>query len=202
MPTYNLKNQLTPDQNYRQGLLPQRNKKGLYYRQTSCRSCLDNFSLNSENRRIINKTQDFSSKLIPLKDFVLTPAIKKTITAWTKKLNWNFPPSSIKNVFSHHIFTHLYIWQNKNQQTIAYSLCYFSDQISHIAYVFYNPDLAHSNLPIRLTLQTIIDSQTKGLKFCYLGRFSLKNGYYKRNMPGFEVYDYQKKLWLSYKKNN
>ncbi len=195
MPNFNIKNHLSPEENYQSGLLPQRNKKDLYYRQSSCRSRLANFSLSSENRRILSKTQHFSFQLLPLKNFTLTPAIQKEIILWTKKLDWNFPPSSIKTVFNKHIFNYLYLWQNANRQTVAYSLCYFSDSISHIAYVFYQPNLAHLNLPIRLTLQVIIDSQAKNLNFCYLGRFSRENGYYKRNMPGFETYDYQQHTW-------
>lgn len=186
MSTFNIKNNLSPEENYQSGLLPQRNKKGLYYKQSSCRSQLNNFNLSSENRRILNKTKDFSFKVLPLKDFNLAPNIQKNIIAWTKALAWDFPPSSIKTIFNQHIFNYVYIWQNSKKQTVAYSLCYFSDSISHIAYVFYQPELAHSNLPIRLTLQVIIDSQAKNLKYCYLGRFSPQTGYYKRNMPGFE----------------
>jgi len=185
-PQFNLKNNLSPEENYQNGLLPQRNKKGLYYHQSSCRSNLKNFHLTSENRRIIKKTQNFSFKQIPLDKFQYTPLIQKTISSWTKQLNWNFPTSSIKYVFSQHIFNQLYIWQNQNKQIVAYNICYFSPTISHGAYVFYSPKLKHSNLPIRMVLQVTIDSQKLGLKYCYMGRFSTNNGYYKRNVPGFQ----------------
>ena len=186
MTQFNIKNKQSPEENYQQGLLPQRNKKGLYYQQTSCRSNLANFNLSSENRRIIKKTQDFTFSKIPLSNFDYDSKTQKTISSWIKKLGWKFPTSSLKNIFTRHIFNQLYIWKNPKRQIIAYSLCFFSPSISHIAYVFYHPSLSHSNLPIRLTLQVIIDSQEMGLKYCYLGRFSPNNGYYKRNMPGFE----------------
>ena len=183
---FNIKNNLSPEENYRHGLLPQRNKKDLFYNQSSCRSNLENFRLSSENRRILKKTQNYSFKKTPLADFDYNPNLQKTLLLWTKKLSWNFPVSSIKTIFTRHIFNQLYIWQDSNKQIIAYSICYFSSTVSHIAYVFYHPDLSHTNLPIRLTLQTIIDSHDLGLKYCYLGRFSSQTGYYKRNMPGFE----------------
>lgn len=85
---------------------------------------------------------------------------------------------------------------NENNQEIAYSICYFDKNISHIAYVFYDPEYSHGNLPIRLVLQTIIDSQEANLNYCYLGRFSSNTGFYKRNMPGFEYF--KDNQWFQY----
>ena len=186
MTQFNIKNNQPLEKNYQQGLLPQRNQKGLYYRQTSCRSNLSNFALSSENRRIIKRTRDFSFKKIPLSNFNYSLQTQKTLSSWVNQLNWKFPTSSIKNIFTRHVFNQLYIWKDPNSHIIAYSICLFSPAISHIAYVFYHPSLSHSNLPIRLTLQVIIDSYQLQLKYCYLGRFSPSIGYYKRNMPGFE----------------
>lgn len=188
MTQFNLQNQNDIDTNYQNGLLPQRNNKDLFYSQSSCRSSLQNFNLSSENRRILNKTQDFTFEKVKLSEFDYNFSVQKEISNWVKTLTWDFPTSSIKNVFKNHIFNYLYVWKDQQNKTIAYSICYFSPQISHIAYVFYHPDLAHSNLPIRLVLQTIIDSQEMGLQYCYLGRFSPDSGYYKRNMPGFEYF--------------
>lgn len=198
MTNFNLKPNHSIEDNYQQGLLPQRNKKDLWYQESSSRSNLKDFNLNSENRRILRKTENLTYQKISLNDFIYTPEIQKKITNWIKELGWKFPTSSIKTVFTNHIFNQLYIWQDENNQEIAYSICYFSNSISHIAYIFYNPKHSHSNLPIRLVLQTIIDSQQLSLKFCYLGRFSDQNGYYKRNMPAFEYFKENK--WLSYKK--
>lgn len=196
MPQFNLKNTNSVDQNYQNGLLPQRNNKNLFYFQTSSRSNLKNLNLNSENRRILRKTEDFTFKKVPLKNFNYNPKIQKEISIWVKTLGWNFPTSSIKNIFKNHIFNYLYIWNDSQKNTIAYSICYFSKNISHIAYVFYNPEFAHGNLPIRLVLQIILDSQKLGLKYCYLGRFSKDTGFYKRNMPGFEYFENHQ--WLPY----
>lgn len=200
MPQYNITNTNTNEENYSSGLLPQRNNSAFWYQDTSCRSNLSNFKISSENKRIINKTNDFYSEVINIKDFSFTHNIQKEIFSWIKELGWNFPISSIKTIFTNHIFNQLYIWKNSKGQTVAYSVCYFSKNISHIAYVFYKPEYSHSNLPIRLVLQTIIDSHEKGLDFCYLGRFSNENGYYKRNMPGFEYFNNNN--WIKFNKKN
>jgi arginyl-tRNA--protein-N-Asp/Glu arginylyltransferase len=196
MDQFNLKNSSTIEENYQKGLLPQRNNKDLFYSQTSCRSNLKEFILSSENRRILRKTENFTFKKVSLKDFNYTFEIQKEISSWVKKLEWDFPVSSIKNIFKNHIFNYLYIWKDKENNIIAYSICYFSETISHIAYVFYHPDFARTNLPIRLVLQVIIDSHETDLDFCYLGRFSQDSGFYKRNMPGFEYY--QNNQWQNY----
>lgn len=195
---YNQSNSLTIEENYERGLLPQRNLKNVWYQDSSSRSNLSSFALSSENRRIINKTNIYRYQLIPLKDFRYTPFIQKTIYKWIKEIGWDFPISSVKTIFTDHIFNYVYVWLDKNDNAVAYSICYFSSEISHIAYVFYNPKLSHDNLPIRLSLQTIIDSHEKNLKYCYLGRFNseTKMGYYKRELPGFEYFSNND--WIKY----
>lgn len=189
MSQYNIQNQLTSEENYQNGLLPQRNSKGYWYQDSSSRSNLSLFSLSSENRRIFNKTSKFAFEVINLSEYQFATNDQKRIYSWIKQLDWDFPISSVKQIFTNHLFNRLYIWKNPQNETVAYSICYFSPTVSHIAYVFYNPLLGRSNLPIRLVLQAIQDSYQQKLKYCYLGRFSQEVGYYKRNMPGFEYFD-------------
>lgn len=195
---FNQQTHNTIEENYNIGLLPQRNIKNNWYSDSSSRSNLKGFSLTSENRRIINKTNTYRYQLIPLSEFKYTPFIQKIIYKWIKEIGWDFPISSVKTIFTNHIFNYVYIWLDKDDNAVAYSICYFSSEISHIAYVFYNPKLSHDNLPIRLSLQTIINSHEKGLKYCYLGRFNpeTKLGFYKRELPGFEYFSNNN--WIKY----
>ena len=195
MTQFNLNTTDSIEVNYQNGLLPQRNQKDLWYQESSSRSNLKNFNLTSENRRILRKTENFSFEKINLKDFKYDLSIQKKIFNWIKEIGWDFPTSSIKTIFTNHIFNYLYIWKDEKNQEVAYSICYFSDTISHIAYVFYDPKYNHSNLPIRLVIQTIIDSHQAKLNYCYLGRFSPNTGFYKRNMPGFEYFENHQ--WLT-----
>jgi hypothetical protein len=192
--TFNIKQSTDIEQKYNLGLLPQRNNQDLFYMESSCRSNLSDLALNSENRRILRKTDVFSYKLLPI---YYNIDVQKQIFSWLKVLNWDFPISSVKTVFTNHIFNNLYVWEMDNK-IVAYSVCYFSQKISHIGYVFYDPELSHGDLPIRLVLQFIIDSAAKKLDYAYLGRFSATTGYYKRTMPGFEYY--QDNKWIKYKK--
>ena len=198
MTVFNLTTTTTLESTYQSGLLPQRNQKGLFYRSSSCRSNLTDFSLSSENRRILNKTSEFNFKVLPLNQFSFTPTTQKQIHQWLATLQWDFPIASVKTIFNNHIFNQLYLWSIKDT-VVAYAICLVTPTISHIAYVFYNPIYARSNLPIRMVLQCIIDSQTNHLSYCYLGQFSETNGFYKRNMPGFEYFANNR--WIKYTKD-
>jgi len=198
MSQFNLTNNHSIESNYQQGLLPQRNRKDLWYFESSSRSNLSQFNLSSENRRILRKTDNFSFIKTPSENFDFNINVQKEIFNWIKQLGWDFPISSVKKIFSDHLFNIIYTWYDENHQIVAYSICYFSDSISHIAYVFYDPKYNHSNLPIKLVLQTIIDSHEQNLQFCYLGRFSTETGFYKRNMPGFEYF--KDNQWISYER--
>jgi arginyl-tRNA--protein-N-Asp/Glu arginylyltransferase len=196
MATYNINNNQSTEDNYQSGLLPQRNNKNIFYEDSSCRSNLANFQLSSENRRILRKTDNFSFEKFPIYQIEFNIELQKKIFKWIKAVNWDFPISSVKTLFTNHIFNYIYVWKNENNEIVAYALCYISTEISHIAYVFYDPQYDHSNLPIRLVLQVIIDSHEVNLKYCYLGRFSQTTGYYKRNMPGFQYF--AKQQWIDY----
>lgn len=201
MPKYNITSLLPLDAVYQSGLLPQRNNKKYFYQDSSSRSNLTTASLSSENRRILKKTQKFKYKIEPLNKFNFDTQVLKTCLKWSKQLDWKFPGSSIKTIFTEHLFNYVYVW-TENNQIIAYSICLFEKAFSHIAYVFYDPFYTKTDLPIRLSLQVIIDSIDRNLLFCYLGRFDpiLKTGFYKRNFPNFEIYDYKNKTWQNFKK--
>jgi len=166
---FNIKNNLTIEQNYANGLLPQRNSPGIFYQDTSCRSNLIDFSLSSENRRILHKTDGFTYEIVPI---FFNLDIQKQIFQWLKGLKW-ISISSVKTIFTNHIFNYLYVFRYQSA-VVAYSVCYFSPTISHIGYVFYDPKYSHGDLPIRLVLQFIIDSQQKGLKYAILVGFLQK----------------------------
>ena len=54
---------------YASGFLPIRSLPDVYYLSRSLRVDLSQFSLSSENRRILKKTENFSAELLPLAQF-------------------------------------------------------------------------------------------------------------------------------------
>lgn len=194
--TFNILGSNTIDENYQKGLIPQRNNKKLFYSTISCRSNLLNLTLLSHHRRLLRKTSNLSFLRIPLSQFFYDQITQKQCHDWAKSLGWNFPTSSIKTIFTNHIFNTLYIWKNSDKQIIAYCICYFSQNISHGAYIFYDPTYYQKSLPLRAVLQTIIDSHKLKLKYCYLGSFGDEHTTYKRLLPNMEIFYNQR--WISY----
>ena len=163
---YNLSPPNDPSFNYAAGLLPQRNLPQNWYQDSSCRSNLADFKLSSENKRIIKLTSEYTFKRLPLSQYQLSAATLNQITGWVDSLGWDFPKSSIKTIFTRHLFNQLYLWNEMgDSQIIAYAICYFGKDLSHICYVFYQPELGKTNLPIRLLLQCTIDSYKLNLKY-------------------------------------
>jgi len=201
MPKYNLTPNLPLEIIYQKGFLPQRNNRRYFYQDSSSRSNLTNVTLSSENRRILKKTQKFDYKIEFVDQFDFNSQVLKKCSTWSKQLNWKFPSSSIKTIFTNHLFNYIYTWTDTDK-VIAYSICLFKKKFSHVAYVFYDPAYTKTDLPIRLSLQVIIDSIDKKLSFCYLGRFNpiSKTGFYKRNFPNFQIYNYKTKTWQDFKK--
>ncbi|MFZ2153243.1 MAG: hypothetical protein WAV41_04350 [Microgenomates group bacterium] len=195
MPKFNLSTSDSIEKNYERGLLPQRNNKDKFYFDSSSRSNLADFSLSSENKRIINKTENFAYKSLPLSSLNFDLFLQKQLYKWIKELDWSFPISSVKIIFNNHIFNHVDIWYDKDIP-IAYLISYIDKNITHAAYLFYDSKYSHGNLPIRIVLQFVIDSQKQDKKYCYLGRFSKEIGFYKRNMPNFEYF--KDNQWLKY----
>jgi hypothetical protein len=198
---------LKPDQSnlkdlYQQGFLPQKNDPYTFYQDSqnpSCRSNLINFSLSSENRRILKLSSQYSFHLLESKNLNYDFALQKKLKNWAKNMNWAISTSSIKTIFTNHLFNYFYLWTTQNQPS-AYTALLKTPDFSQIAYVFYNPlNLELKNLPIRMVLQACIDAHQSKQSYCYLGTFG-QRGYYKRNMPGFEYY--QKRKWIPYEKNN
>jgi len=85
---YNIQNNLPLEENYQNGLLPQRNSKTSFYQDEnfSSRSDLSLYQLSSENRRIFKKTENFTFKKIPLSEFSYTPDLQKQIFHWVRGL--------------------------------------------------------------------------------------------------------------------
>jgi len=186
---------------YQEGFLPQRKDPETFYKnsnQPSSRSDLSFKNISSENRRILKHTDGFQYRLLPLVNLNYDHRLQKTLKNMAKDMDWDIKTASIKTIFTGHIFNHVYVWKLK-EEVVAYALIHQAVDFSHIAYVFYSPQENLKNLPVRMVLQTVIDSQKKGHKYCYLGTFSQDRGYYKRNMPSFEYYSPTD--WISYEKN-
>jgi leucyl-tRNA---protein transferase len=172
---------------YQLGFLPFRNRSNLFYLSRSCRSNLENFSLSSENKRVIKKTKNLKHETINLSEFKYTPEVQRKCKHWANESGWSISASSIKTLFKNHFYNQVSVWKDDvDQKIIGYSVGYQNKDLVHIANVFYDPQYHQSGLVNRMLIETAKKAQNDNLKFAYMGTcYSL----HKRNIPGFEFFN-------------
>jgi hypothetical protein len=172
---------------YGQGFLPFRNNQDIFYLSRSSRSIVDKYELSSENKRIINKTENFSFEIISNKDFEYSPKIQKTCKEWSKSKGWKISTVSIKKLFTGSYFN-LALTAKLDSTHAGYSVIHQEASFLHWAYVFIDPEFDKSGLAIRMGLEVIKYAKETGAKYVYLGT-CYGNNNYKRNYPGFEYFE-------------
>jgi GNAT superfamily N-acetyltransferase len=173
---------------YASGFLPFRNKENLFYLARSARSNLKKFSLSSENRRILKKTQHIVSKTINLSDFDYDFHVQRKCKRWAKERGWKISTLSLKYLFSGKFFNSLIMFSDK-KNIIGYFVILRKKDFWHAAYPFYHPDYYRLGLGTRMLLESCLLAEKAGADSCYLGTCYGKRGFYKRNMPGFEFFN-------------
>jgi arginyl-tRNA--protein-N-Asp/Glu arginylyltransferase len=184
---------------YGKGYVFTRKSKGLMNQTRSLRISLSNFELQSENRRVLRKTEDLAltTQSLPLaissysweihklgKDYytkkfgdgVFTAAkIKELVTDWTKSnynLLLNFSAGEAKS-------------------NVGYCIAYQNNEILHYAYPFYDLDKYQNNYGMGMMLQAILYAQRAAKKYFYLGSATRPADNYKLQFKGLEWFDGQ-----------
>jgi len=172
---------------YQLGFLPFRNRKNLFYLSRSCRSNIKYFSLSSENKRVLKKTDQFRPEVISLSEFNYTPEVQRSCKLWARQAGWKISTSSLKVLFKNHFFNKLYLWKDEaSGKIICYQILYESKTILHTASVFYDPSYHSTGLGTRLLLEASQNAHQKELDFAYMGTCY---GMYKRSISGFEFFN-------------
>lgn len=178
---------------YDQGFLFGRKDKGYMYQTRSLRIDLSKFELNSENRRVLRKTEGISMQptTLPLenysweihkmgKDFYSTKFGEATMSAAKiKELFTNPEQSNFNNVFIY----------SQSEKALGYCLFYSNTEILHYAYPFYDLELNNSNFGMGMMIRGIEWAQQQGLKYVYLGSVDGSAAKYKLQFEGLEWFD-------------
>lgn len=180
---------------YDKGYLFTRKNKGNMYRSRSLRINLAEFSLNSENRRILKKLPELElySEKLPLinydwhihklgKEFYLNKFKDITFSAAKiKQLLTAEDKSNFNNLFRFSI----------HSESIGYAITYLNNTLLHYAYPFYDFMKYPNNLGMAMMLKSIIFAQEKKLHYVYLGTISRVSDVYKLQFNGLEWFDGQ-----------
>lgn len=181
------------DKIYEAGFLPIRNQPGVYYLSRSLRVDLVKFELSSENRRILNKTADFTYDVVPLSEFEYTPVVQKFCKDYMDQRfgKGYLTAAGVKNIFQKGVYSHVFVWRKVGfPEPVGYAVCFINETLLQYAHVFYDLELLESNIGIRMILQAAIWAKENGKEFAYLGTVYNQSNYsYKTEFSGFQFFN-------------
>ncbi len=175
---------------YKKGFLPTRIKKNFYYLSRNVRIDLKNFSLNSENRRILKKTEGLELENINLKDFEFQYEISKLATDYFKEKFGEIIISTqkLKELFKGDIFTNVLVFKLKGD-VIGYCITMETENILHYTYPFYKKEFIGTNIGMGMMVRAIEYAKEKNKKYVHLGTAYTKESMYKLQFKGIEWFD-------------
>lgn len=196
---------------YNDGFLFSREARGKVYQTRSLRIDLKKFSLSSENRRVLKKTEGLELHVVPLpyadyhwsigklaKDFYTTKFGDGTFSAnKIKELLTDAEKSNFNRLLTYVIpsGTSLRVELRDpiiEAKNIGYCIAFETKMILHYSYPFYNLDIDLSNLGLGMMLRAILYAQESGKDYVFLGSFQRPTDTYKLQFEGLEWYDGEK----------
>ena len=177
---------------YSNGFLPIRSLQRVYYLSRDIRVDLDEFEISSENRRILKKTENFESDLVPLSEFTYTAEIQKFCKNYAEqKLGKGlFPAAAIKSIFTNKIFNYVFVFKEvSTQKEVGYAVCFISENLLQYAYAFYDLEYFKDNLGARMILEAVLWANKSNKKYAYLGTCYEESALYKTEFKGVEFFN-------------
>lgn len=165
----------------------------------SVRIDLTNFSLSSENKRILKKNDALSLEVhtIPYNEYNWQIG-KLGKDFYEQKFGPKiFSANKIKELLTNktYHFNTLLVYRHKTQGVIGYCIAYENTDMLHYSYPFYTLDTENKNLGMGMMLLAITYAQKKEKKYIYLGSAQRNSDSYKLQFKGLEWFDGKK--WQS-----
>lgn len=182
----------TVEKIYDNGFLPMRNKKDVYYLSRSVRVDLSKFELTSENRRILHKTGNFESDLLPLSEFDYSPIVQKMCKDYSEAKFGKgiFSSQGIKNIFTNTIYNYIFVFKEiETQENVGFAVCFAGNELIQYAHAFYAKQYMKENLGARMMLEAVNWAKKSNKRFIYLGTCYEQNALYKTEFKGVEFFN-------------
>ncbi len=178
---------------YNKGFLFTRKAPNQLYSTRSARIDLEKFSLTSENRRVLRKTDHLvlSNHPLPIpKDKYNWKIHKIGKTFYSTKFgDATFSASKIRELLrSKHNFNLLLTYQ-MNSEDVGYCICMQKNNIIHYSYPFYRLDINTNNIGMGMILQAIKYSLEQKYSYFYLGSITRSTDSYKKQFKGLEIFE-------------
>jgi len=184
---------------YDQGFVFTRIAKGIMHQTRSLRIDLAKFSLTSENRRILRKTEGLvlsseSPTKLPLENYSWEIG-KMAKDFYAEKFGDGvFSAQKIKELLTDHNKSNFNILFRFNNPD-GFAICYMNNSILHYSYPFYDLKASMKDIGMGMMIRTINKAKELGLKYIYLGSLQRPTDTYKLQFEGLEWFDGENGKW-------
>ncbi len=174
---------------YDRGFVLTRKGEGVMQKIQSLRVFIKDFSLSSENRRVLRKIPNLGFEVLnlPLLDYDWNiHAMGKTF--YSQKFGKNtMSANKIKDIVKNKKTSFNTILKfNTEARTVGYCICFLKDKILHYAYPFYDTEYISMGLGIGMMTKTIEYAKDENMEYVYLGSVYKRESLYKLQFKGEE----------------
>ncbi len=178
---------------YEAGFVFTRVSKGEMNQTRSLRINLEKFSLSSENRRVLKKTEGLELAIasLPLTNYHWSIGKLAKDFYDTKFGDGTFSANKVKEILTDKTksnFNQLFTYKIQDV-TVGYCVIYTNEKLVHYCYPFYTLENDRPNLGMGMMLRAILWVQENHKKYIYLGSFQRPTDVYKLQFAGLEWFD-------------
>ncbi len=175
---------------YDAGYVFTRVDRGVMNQTRSFRVDLSDFSLSSENRRILRKTENLSMSVESIPYTGYDWKIGKLAKDFYDLHGADFSANKVKEVLTDSTktnFNTLLVFKKKDtDEAVGYAICYSSENIIHYSYPFYKNDLENPSLGLGMMTMALDWAKASGKSLAYLGSLQRPSDTYKLQFAGGE----------------
>lgn len=178
---------------YADGYVCTRPTEGYMEQTRSVRISLADFSLSSENRRILRKTKDISLERtsLPLESYDWNIGKIGKEFYETKFGAGTFSANKIKELLTsgRKDFTTLLTYLDTSRTALGYAICAETPELLHYSFPFYDVANSTKNIGMGMMVRAAEYAKSSGKKYCYLGSAQRPGDTYKLQFDGMEWFD-------------
>jgi arginyl-tRNA--protein-N-Asp/Glu arginylyltransferase len=187
--TIDAKNEEVVNDQYSNGFLFGRVSTGYMYQTRSLRIALQDFTLTSENKRVLkNNDLQINSEDLPLQSVEPWRIQKLIKDFYSEKFNVKFSGAKAREILQGEVnFNKLESFIS--DQVNGFALVYSNSMIKHYAYPFYDLQQNTNNLGMAMMLTSILQAQKEDQGFIYLGGATRPSDKYKLQFKNLQWWD-------------
>ncbi len=178
---------------YSAGYVFTRIGKGVMHQTRSVRIDLSKFSLTSENRRILKKTDglEMNPTIVPMKNYAFSISKLGKDFYELKYGRGIMSANKIKEMMTDSNKSNFSaVFQYEFNKAIAgYAICYANKILLHYSYPFYDLNTAPKDMGLGMMIRAIEYAKNSGMKYIYLGSLQRPSDTYKLQFEGLEWFD-------------